>query len=183
MWQRITIVGNLGSDPEMRYTPSGVPVTSFSVAVNRKVKLQDGTLQEKTTWFRVTAWRQLAENCSQYLSKGRPVLIEGEVEASAYAAQDGTVRASLELTARDVRFLGGRSDAPAAGAGTGTGASPGTGAGPTMPRRRGRLPAGPNRRRKQLRPAAARNSRRRNPILSACAQRTVAQAPGHIACE
>lgn len=115
MWQRITIVGNLGSDPEMRYTPSGVPVTSFSVAVNRKVKLQDGSVQEKTTWFRVTAWRQLAETCSQYLSKGRMVLIEGEVEVSAYAAQDGTPRASLELTARDVRFLGGRSDAPAPG--------------------------------------------------------------------
>ena len=73
MWQKITIVGNLGSDPEMRYTPSGVPVTSFSVAVNRKVKLQDGSLQDKTTWFRVTAWRQLAETCSQYLSKGRMV--------------------------------------------------------------------------------------------------------------
>ncbi|MFZ1267354.1 MAG: single-stranded DNA-binding protein, partial [Anaerolineae bacterium] len=112
MWQKITIVGNLGSDPDMRYTPSGVPVTSFSVAVNRKVKLQDGSLQDKTTWFRVTAWRQLAETCSQYLSKGRMVLIEGEVEASAYMAQDGTPRASLELTARDVRFLGNRTDAP-----------------------------------------------------------------------
>ncbi|MBK6429500.1 single-stranded DNA-binding protein [Candidatus Amarolinea dominans] len=130
MWQKITIVGNLGSDPDMRYTPSGVPVTSFSVAVNRKVKLQDGSLQDKTTWFRVTAWRQLAETCSQYLSKGRMVLIEGEVEASAYMAQDGTPRASLELTARDVRFLGNRTDAPVAGAGTGaSAASAGSGGG------------------------------------------------------
>ncbi len=125
MWQRITIVGNLGSDPEMRYTPSGVPVTSFSVAINRKVKLQDGSLQDKTTWFRVTAWRQLAETCSQYLSKGRMVLIEGEVEGSAYMAQDGTPRASLELTARDVRFLGNRSDAQTGGAPAGAGAPAG----------------------------------------------------------
>ncbi len=133
MWQKIVIVGNLGSDPDMRYTPSGVPVTSFSVAVNRKVKLQDGTLQDKTTWFRVTAWRQLAENCSQYLAKGRQVLIEGEVEGSAYMAQDGTPRASLELTARDVRFLGTRADAQAAGVGAGAGAGGGAQRSPARP--------------------------------------------------
>lgn len=139
MWQRITIVGNLGSDPEMRYTPSGVPVTSFNVAVNRRVKLPDGSFQEKATWFRVTAWRQLAENCSQYLSKGRMALIEGEVEASAYTAQDGTVRATLELTARDVRFLGSRSDAPAAGAPAG--AAAGGGAYNAAPQRAAARPA------------------------------------------
>jgi single-strand DNA-binding protein len=109
MYQHVVIVGNLGRDPEMRYTPSGVPVTTFSVAVSRKWKGQDGELHEKTTWFRVTAWRKLAELCNQYLSKGRQVLVEGEVEASAWMGQDGEPRATLELTAQNVRFLGSRS--------------------------------------------------------------------------
>jgi single-strand DNA-binding protein len=117
MWQKVMIIGNLGSDPEMRYTPSGVPVTSFNVAVNRRWKAPDGTMQDKTTWFRVTAWRQLAETCNQYLSKGRQVMVEGEVESGAFLAQDGTARGTLELTARDVRFLGGRGDTLAPGAG------------------------------------------------------------------
>ncbi len=117
MYQRVVIVGNLGSDPEMRFTPSGVPVTSFSVAVNRRWTNSNGEPQEKTTWFRVTAWRKLAELCNQYLSKGRLVLVEGEVEANAWADSQGNPRATLELTARNVRFLGGRSsqaDVPSA---------------------------------------------------------------------
>ena len=108
MYQHVVIVGNLGRDPEMRYTPSGVPVTTFSVAVSRKWKGQDGEMHEKTTWFRVTAWRKLAELCNQYLSKGRQVLVEGEVEASAWTGQDGEPRATLELTAQNIRFLGSR---------------------------------------------------------------------------
>ena len=107
MYQNTIIVGNLGRDPEMRYTPSGVPVTSFSVAVNRRWTGQDGQQQEKTTWFRVTAWRKLAELCNEYLSKGQRVLVEGIVDASAWTGQDGQPRATLELTARNVRFLGG----------------------------------------------------------------------------
>lgn len=111
MYQHTVIVGNLGQDPEMRYTQSGVAVTSFSVAVNRKWTNQDGTQGEKTTWFRVSAWRRLAETCNQYLSKGRLVLVEGEVSASAWTPQDGgEPRATLELTARNVKFLGGRQD-------------------------------------------------------------------------
>lgn len=109
MYQHTVIVGNLGRDPEMRYTPSGIPVTTFSVAVSRKWKGQDGEMHEKTTWFRVTAWRKLAELCNQYLSKGRQVLVEGDVEASAWMGQDGEPRATLELTAQTVRFLGTRS--------------------------------------------------------------------------
>ncbi|HFQ95015.1 MAG TPA: single-stranded DNA-binding protein [Anaerolineae bacterium] len=109
MYQHTVIVGRLGRDPEMRYTPSGVPVTSFSVAVSRKWKNQNGELQEKTTWFRVTAWRKLAELCNEYLSKGRLVLVEGEIDASAWVGQDGDPRATLELTAQNVRFLGSRS--------------------------------------------------------------------------
>ncbi len=110
MFQRIVIVGNLGSDPEMRFTPSGVPVTSFSVAVNRRWTDSSGEQREKTTWFRVTAWRKLAELCNQYLSKGRLVLVEGEIDASAWLDNQGNPRATLELTARNVRFLGGRGD-------------------------------------------------------------------------
>ncbi len=116
MYQRVVIVGNVGRDPEMRYTPNGVPVTSFTVAVNRRWTGQNGEAQEKTTWFRVTAWRKLAELCNQYLAKGRLVLVEGEVAASAWSGQDGQPRATLELTARNIRFLGGRGEQGGAGA-------------------------------------------------------------------
>ena len=77
MYQQITLVGNLGNDPEMRYTPSGVPVVSFSLAVNKSWTTPDGQRQDRTTWFRVTAWRKTAEIVSQYLTKGRQVLIIG----------------------------------------------------------------------------------------------------------
>lgn len=108
MFQQVTIVGNLGADPEMRYTPSGVPVANFSVAVNRRWTGQDGTAQERTTWFRVTAWRKDADNVTKYLSKGSPVLVIGELEEpSVWQAKDGEYRASLDVTARTIRFLSG----------------------------------------------------------------------------
>ncbi len=106
MYQRTEVIGHLGRDPEMRYTPTGQAVTTFSVATTRRWTGQDGQPQEKTTWFRVTAWGKLGELCNQYLSKGRLVLVEGEVDASAWMGQDGQPRATLELRARDVRFLG-----------------------------------------------------------------------------
>ena len=115
MFEQLTIVGNLGRDPELRYTSGGAPVTTFPVAVNRKWTNQDGTPGEETTWFRVTAWRKLAETCSQYLSKGRQVLVVGRVTASAYMGQDGKPKASLEVTAESVRFLGGKNGAAGAG--------------------------------------------------------------------
>lgn len=109
-FQQIIIIGNLGSDPEMRYTPSGTAVTNFSVATSRKWKNADGEQQEKTVWFRVTAWRQLAELTSQYLAKGRQVMIVGELEdPSVWTDKNGNSRASLEVTAREVRFLSGGS--------------------------------------------------------------------------
>lgn len=111
MYQQITLIGRLGNDPEMRYTPSGVPVTTFSLAVDRRWTDADGQLQEKTTWFRVTAWRRQAETISQYLEKGRPVLIIGEIEeARPWTDRDGNPRASLEVTAREFRFLGDRNN-------------------------------------------------------------------------
>lgn len=111
MYQQITLIGNLGRDPEMRYTPSGVPVTSFTVAVNRRWTGQDGQQQDKTTWFRVTAWRKLAENASQYLTKGSKVLVVGTLEdPQAYIDREGQPRASLEVTAQDIRFLSTRGE-------------------------------------------------------------------------
>jgi len=116
MFQQITLVGNLGNDPEMRYTPSGVPVATFSLAVNRVYNDPNGQRQEKTVWFRVTAWRRDAELVSQYLTKGRQVLIIGEVEEPRpFMGNDGNPRASLEVTARTIRFIGGRGDAAGGG--------------------------------------------------------------------
>lgn len=108
MFQQCIIIGNLGRDPEMRYMPDGRPVTNFTVAVNRKWTAQDGSAGEKTWWFRVACWGRLAETTNQYLKKGRQVMVIGEIEATAFVGQDGQPRANLELTARDVRFLGGR---------------------------------------------------------------------------
>lgn len=109
-YQYTIIVGNVGRDPKLRYTQTGVAVCDFSVAVNRKWK--DGNEQrDKTTWFRVTAWRALAETVNQYVHKGMQVMVTGEIDASAYVAQDGEARASLDLTARDIQFLGGRDGA------------------------------------------------------------------------
>jgi len=115
MYQKLIIIGNLGRDPEMRYTQDGTPVTSFSVATNRRWTDASGQQQERTVWFRVSAWRRLAETCNQYLSKGRRVLVEGEIqEPRVWQGQDGQWRASLDVTARAVKFLGGRGDAAAA---------------------------------------------------------------------
>lgn len=118
MYQKIIIVGNLGRDPEMRYTPDGTPVTTLSVATNRKWTGSDGTPGEETTWFRVTAWRRQAEVAAQYLSKGRQVLIEGRLKPDpqtggprVWTRQDGTVGASYEVTANTIRFLGQRGEA------------------------------------------------------------------------
>lgn len=116
MYQQITLVGNLGNTPEMRYTPSGAPVASFNLAVNKSWVGQEGQRNEKTVWFRVTAWNQTAENVAQYLEKGRQVLVIGEVEeARPWTDREGNQRASLEVTARTVRFLSGRQDGGADG--------------------------------------------------------------------
>ncbi len=107
MYQKTIVVGHLGRDPEMRYTQEGTPVTSFTVATSRKWQDREGGQREETTWFRVTAWGKQAEVCSQYLSKGRLVLVEGSVSVSAWKGRDGEPRATLELRADTVRFLGG----------------------------------------------------------------------------
>jgi single-strand DNA-binding protein len=115
-YQQTLIIGNVGGDPQMRYTQSGVAVCDFSVAVTRRWTDSAGARQEQTTWFRVSAWRALAETCNEYVRKGMQIMVSGEIDASAYAAKDGKPRASLELTARDVQFLGRRADADEGGA-------------------------------------------------------------------
>jgi len=112
MFSEVIIVGNLGQDPEMRFTPNGSPVTNFSVATNRKWTNQDGTPGEETTWWRITCWGKLAEITNEYLAKGRPVLIRGCMNPGpnggprTWTGSDGEVRASYEVTAEVVRFLG-----------------------------------------------------------------------------
>jgi single-strand DNA-binding protein len=118
MYQKVVIVGRLGTDPEMRYMPDGTAVTNFSVATNRKwTDRSSGEPREETTWFRVSVWGKQAETANQYLSKGRQVLIEGRLKSDPqtggprmWTAQDGTVRASYELTANLVKFIGSRDD-------------------------------------------------------------------------
>jgi single-strand DNA-binding protein len=114
MYQRVTIVGNLGKDPELRYLPNGTPTTSLSVATNNTYTNQKGEQVKETTWFRVSVFGKQAESCSQYLTKGRSVLVEGRLRPDPttggprlWTGNDGTVRASFDLTATTVRFIGG----------------------------------------------------------------------------
>ena len=112
--EKLQIIGNLTRDPELRVTQSGINVCSFTVAVNQRLtKAQrDAGQQPPAKFFRVTAWRELGENCSKYLAKGRKVYVEGTVDASAYTGQqDGKPHASLEMTADNVEFLSSRGDA------------------------------------------------------------------------
>ena len=99
------IIGNLGRDPEMRYTPSGQAVTQFTVAVNRNYKDHDGNWQEETEWFRVVAWGPLAERTAEYLRKGRKVYVEGRLQTRQWEGQDGQKRYTTELIAQTVTQL------------------------------------------------------------------------------
>lgn len=112
MYAKIIIVGNLGKDPEMRYTPSGQAVTNFSVATSHKYTAGNGEKVEETAWFRVAVWGKQAETCNQYLTKGRPVFIEGRLEFSSWETKEGDKRNKLEVVAERVQFLGGRKDEP-----------------------------------------------------------------------
>ena len=131
MFQTVIIVGNLGRDPEMRYIPSGKPVTSFSVATNRQYTNNAGETVKETIWFRVSAWGKQAETCNQYLKKGNKVLIEGRLTADPatggpriWTGQDGSPRASFEVTAGTVRFLTPRGEGEAPAADEGAGSAP-----------------------------------------------------------
>lgn len=123
MYHKVIIAGYLGRDPEMRYTQDGTPVTNFSVAASRKWSRQDGTQVDETIWFRVSAWRRMAETCNEYLQKGSAVLVEGRLQPDengnprTFTRNDGSPGASFEITAQTVKFLPGRRE----GAGMGPG--------------------------------------------------------------
>ena len=124
MYQKIIIVGNLGSDPEMRYLPSGMAVTNFSVATSRTWNDNETGKQEETTWFRVSVWGKQAETANQYLAKGRKVLVEGRLipdgqtgSPRTFTRRDGTVGASFEIHAESVKFLSGRDEVGGASGG------------------------------------------------------------------
>lgn len=117
MYQKLVIVGNLGRDPEMRYMSDGTAVTNFSIATNRRwTDRQSGQPVNETTWFRVSVWGRQAESANQYLSKGRRVLVEGRLRPDdsgnprTYTGNDGVVRATYDVHAESVQFLGGRDD-------------------------------------------------------------------------
>ena len=127
MYQKLVIVGNLGNDPEMRYTPNGQAVTNLSIATNRQYTANSGEKVKETTWFRVSVWGKQAEACNTYLKKGSKVLVEGRMTADSatggpriWTANDGSPRASFEVTAQTVRFLSTRGEDQAAGGGGGS---------------------------------------------------------------
>ena len=117
MYHKVIIVGNLGRDPEMRYTPSGQAVTSFSVAVDNSYTNNSGERVRRTIWIRISAWGKLAETCNNYLQKGKKVLVEGTLVADpntgnprVYTRQDGSAGASFEVNANTVRFLSSKGE-------------------------------------------------------------------------
>ena len=102
---KLLLIGRVGGDPEMRFTPDGVAVTTFSLAANRNARQPDGSFKEETEWFRITAWRKLAETCNQFLTKGKLVYVEGSLRTRLYEGKDGQKRVSLDVTADKVLFL------------------------------------------------------------------------------
>jgi len=105
---KVMIIGHLGRDPEMRYTPSGRPVTTFSVATNRNWTTPDGERHTETEWFNVVAWSKLAEICNQYLSKGQQVYIEGRLQTRQWDDANNTKRTSVEIVANEMIILNER---------------------------------------------------------------------------
>jgi single-strand DNA-binding protein len=102
---KLLVIGNVGTDPDMRYTPNGNPVTSFRLATGRTYTTSEGERRQDTEWFTVVAWRQLAEQCNQYLIKGRRVYVEGRLKSNSWTAADGQTRFSNEIIADRVLFL------------------------------------------------------------------------------
>lgn len=109
---KIMLIGNLGRDPEMTYTPSGTAVTRFTMAVNRVSRNQSGERQEETEWFNIVAWRQLAETCTTYLKKGQKVYIEGRLQTRRYTDRNGAERMAVEVIANDMEMLTPKNQQP-----------------------------------------------------------------------
>jgi single-strand DNA-binding protein len=109
---KVMIIGNLGGDPEMRFTPSGNPVTTFSVATNRVFNSGDGERKEETEWFSVVTWSRLAENCNRFLTKGQRIYVEGRLHTRSWDGQDGQKHTRVEVIANNVIFLDRKAGVP-----------------------------------------------------------------------
>ncbi|HEX9813357.1 MAG TPA: single-stranded DNA-binding protein [Myxococcota bacterium] len=116
---KVILVGNLGRDPELRYIPSGQAVANFTLATNERWRDKDGNNQERTEWHRIVVWGKSAENCAQFLQKGRSVYIEGKLQTQEWEDKEGNKRKTTEVVAQTVQFLGGRGGAESAGGSSG----------------------------------------------------------------
>ena len=123
---KVILIGNVGADPELRYTPSGTAVTNFNMATNESWTDNSGDRQERTEWHRIVVWGRLAEICNQYLRKGSKVYIEGRLQTRNWEGQDGQKRYTTEVVARDMQMLDSRDEMAAGGADTGPGYPSGT---------------------------------------------------------
>ena len=126
MINKVMLIGNLGADPEMRFTQNGAPVASFTVATTEKWKGQDGQMKEQTEWHRVIAWQRLAEICGEYLSKGSRVYIEGKLQTRSWE-KDGQKHYTTEIVAREMKMLSPRTSGGGGGEFSGSGAGYGSG--------------------------------------------------------
>ncbi|MFC2050772.1 single-stranded DNA-binding protein [Chloroflexota bacterium] len=112
---RVMLIGNVGTDPEMRFTPSGNPVTSFRVAASRVYTTSEGERRQETEWFTVVAWKKQAESCNQFLTKGQRVYVEGSLRTRSWEGRDGQKRVTVEVIANRVLFLDRQAVAPLPG--------------------------------------------------------------------
>ena len=126
---KVILVGNLGRDPELRYIPSGQAVANFTLATNERWRDKEGNNQERTEWHRIVVWGKSAENCAQYLQKGRSVYIEGKLQTQEWEDKEGNKRKTTEVVAQTVQFLGGRGGAEPGGGPAGDSGSSGAGSG------------------------------------------------------
>jgi single-strand DNA-binding protein len=112
---KVILIGNLGRDPELRYTQGGQAVANFTLATNERFSTKDGDKQERTEWHRIVAWGRTGELCAQYLSKGRSVYLEGRLQTREWEDKEGQKRRTTEIVANTVQFLGGKGEAGAGG--------------------------------------------------------------------
>ena len=126
---KVILVGNLGRDPELRYIPSGQAVANFTLATNERWRDKDGNNQERTEWHRIVVWGKSAENCAQFLQKGRSVYVEGKLQTQEWEDKDGIKRKTTEVVAQTVQFLGGRGGAESGGGSSGDYGPSGAGSG------------------------------------------------------
>src|SRR5579863_9947439 len=115
---KVMLIGRLGKDPEVKYTPSGTAVAKFTLATDEVFKDRSGEQQRRTEWHTVVAWNRLAEICGQYLTKGKQVYVEGSIRSRQWEDQSGNKRTAYEIVARDMKMLGSKGDSPGAGFGT-----------------------------------------------------------------